>query len=91
MSSFSLDESVDPGAEAEYVDFFEFDEEDFAAIGLSPSEPTAAKPGSEEKVVMLSARYAVGIPLWHTGDCYDHGPGSVGDLVVNDHYGVTPQ
>jgi hypothetical protein len=24
--------------------------------------------------MMLSARYAAGMPLWHDGDCYDHGP-----------------
>lgn len=52
---------------------FEF--EDYAAMGIDPIKPTAARPGSEQKVLMLSARYAAGLPLWHNNDCYDHGPG----------------
>lgn len=57
------------------VDYDEmFDEEDFRAMGINPSDPTVAKPGSEDKVVMLAARYASGLPLWHGSDCYDHGP-----------------
>ena len=39
------------------------------------------RPGSEEKVTMLAARYAAGLPLWHNDDCYDHGPGSIGALL----------
>ena len=42
-----------------------------------PFFPTDAKPGSEDKVRMLSARYAAGLPLWHDADCYDHGPGDL--------------
>ena len=42
-----------------------FQEEDFRALGIEPASPTVAKPGSEEKVVMLAARYATGLPLWH--------------------------
>ncbi len=53
----------------------EFEEIDFEALGIDPSGPTAAKPGTEEKVLMLAARYAAGVPLWHGSDCYDHGPG----------------
>jgi hypothetical protein len=34
--------------------------------------------------MMLAARYAAGLPLWHNDDCYDHGPGSVGRLIVDD-------
>lgn len=30
--------------------------------------PTQARPGSEEKVQALEARYAQGQPLWHNGD-----------------------
>lgn len=56
----------------------EFPEIDFEALGIDPGEPTLAKPGSEEKVCMLSARYAAGLPLWHDSDCIDHGP--AGDL-----------
>ncbi len=52
-----------------------FDEEDFRAIGIDPGVGTEAKPGSEQKVMMLAARYAAGMPLWHDQDCYDHGPG----------------
>ena len=51
-----------------------FDIEDFKAMGINPSRSTKAKPGTEEKVLMLSARYAAGLPLWHDRDCYDHGP-----------------
>ncbi|MGD9858213.1 MAG: hypothetical protein AB7U20_25005, partial [Planctomycetaceae bacterium] len=56
-----------------------------------PVQPTDAKPGSEDKVRMLSARYAAGLPLWHDEDCYDHGPdelsgidGDEGDLDDED-------
>ena len=55
----------------------EYPEIDFAALGLNPASPTGAKPGSEEKVCMLAARYAAGLPLWHNEDCVDHGPGGV--------------
>ena len=59
-------------------------EEELKSLGVNPSAPTAAKPGSEEKVMMLAARYAAGLPLWHNDDCYDHGPGSVGRLFGDD-------
>ena len=52
----------------------EYEDVDFAAIRVDPGEPTEAKPGSEEKVLMLAARYAAGLPLWHFDDCTDHGP-----------------
>jgi hypothetical protein len=55
----------------------EFEEIDFDALGIDPAAPTAAKPGSEAKVIMLAARYAAGVPLWHESDCYDHGPGDL--------------
>ncbi len=54
---------------------YEFEEIDFEALGIDPKEPTIAKPGSEEKVLILAARYAAGVPLWHDSDCYEHGPG----------------
>ncbi len=47
---------------------------DYEALGIDPSEPTSAKPGSEQKVFTLAARYAAGLPLWHDEDCIDHGP-----------------
>jgi hypothetical protein len=76
------DSDLDDDADLHADEFFddesdldgEYEEIDFAAIGLEPSEPTKAKPGSEEKVLMLAARYAAGLPLWHSGDCTDHGP-----------------
>ena len=52
-----------------------FEEIDFDSLGIDPGEPTTAKPGTEEKVLMVAARYAAGVPLWHDEDCYDHGPG----------------
>lgn len=58
---------------SDYVDFF--DEEELEALGINPIRPTAAKPGSEDKVSILAARYAAGLPLWHNEDCYDHSPG----------------
>ncbi len=53
----------------------DFEEIDFDSLGIDPGAPTTAKPGTEEKVLMLAARYAAGVPLWHDEDCYDHGPG----------------
>ena len=43
----------------------DFEEIDFDSLGIDPSAPTTAKPGTEEKVLMLAARYAAGVPLWH--------------------------
>lgn len=61
--------------ETEYGEEFDgFTPEDYQAMGINPSSPTKARPGSEAKVVMLSARYAAGLPLWHEEDCYEHGP-----------------
>ena len=73
--SFDLSEFCD--------DLGEQFEEEIRALGVNPSDPTGAKPGSEEKVTMLAARYAAGLPLWHNGDCYDHGPGSFGSLLID--------
>lgn len=33
-----------------------------------PSEPTFLIPGTEEKIVLLAARYEAGMELWHEGD-----------------------
>ena len=52
-----------------------FGEEEYRQMGINPDEATQAKPGSEQKVLMLAARYAAGLPLWNNSDCYDHGPG----------------
>lgn len=56
------------------LELSEYPEINYEALGIVPESPTEAKPGSEEKVVMLAARYAAGLPLWHTEDCVDHGP-----------------
>ncbi len=58
-----------------------FEEIDFDSLGIDPGGPTVAKPGSEEKVLMLAARYAAGVPLWHENDCYDHSPGAIPRLI----------
>lgn len=58
-----------------------FEEIDFESLGIDPAAPTVAKPGSEEKVLMLAARYAAGVPLWHEKDCYDHSPGGISRLI----------
>jgi hypothetical protein len=60
------------GEEGEEVSYYT--EAEFRARGVDPVSPTAAKPGSEAKVLMLAARYAAGLPLWHDKDCYDHAP-----------------
>ncbi|WP_437201726.1 hypothetical protein [Planctomicrobium sp. SH664] len=76
--SFEVNPDLDIaiGTELSYEDSqdAEFLEEDFDLSGVDPLVPTGAKPGSEDKVKMLAARYAAGIPLWHDSDCYDHGP-----------------
>lgn len=70
-------------------EYFEgFEAFDYEALGIDPTRPTDAKPGSEEKVNMLAARYAAGLPLWHSEDCYDHSPGQLlpafGDFAQDD-------
>lgn len=36
--------------------------------GVEPQFPTEAIPGSQKKVLILAARYAAGLPLWHQAD-----------------------
>lgn len=86
--SFDFDvEEMDPELEyadlegSELSDGASFDEIDFESLGIDPGAPTVAKPGSEEKVLMLAARYAAGVPLWHEKDCYDHSPGQLARLI----------
>jgi hypothetical protein len=70
------DEVLDVEMDLDDLDseYSEFDLEEFRKRGIDPFKPTEARPGSEDKVLMLSARYAAGLPLWHNEDCYDHGP-----------------
>jgi hypothetical protein len=58
-----------------------YEEGELPAVDLNPTSPTPSKPGSSGKVVMLAARYAAGLPLWHDEDCRDHGPGAIADLL----------
>ena len=74
---FDLDMDGDLGDGMSSVE--QYPEIDFEALGIVPDSPTLAKPGSEEKVVMLAARYAAGLPLWHNADCVDHGPDGADD------------
>lgn len=67
-----MEGDLDDDRAAEYV------ETSYDLSSLDPLSPTEAKPGSEDKVRMLSARYAAGVPLWHDEDCYDHGPADLG-------------
>lgn len=88
--SFHIDPNQDLAIGAE-LSFDEMDgeyQEDltFNFADVDPLTPTAAKPGSIEKVKMLAARYAAGVPLWHDSDCYDHGP--VGAVVGDDLEGA---
>lgn len=62
----------------------EFEIEDFASLGIDPFNPTDARPGSEEKVRVLAARYAAGVPLWNENDRYDHSSNKGGDTDVSD-------
>jgi hypothetical protein len=71
VETLDHDESEYEGSDGA-VDYYT--EEQFRARGVDPVRPTTAKPGSEAKVLMLAARYAAGLPLWHDHDCYDHGP-----------------
>lgn len=48
--------------------------QDFLKEGVNPDAPTEAKPGTEDKVRMLAARYEAGLPLWNNDDRLDHGP-----------------
>lgn len=77
MDSDELDYAEVSTEESEFSSEYtgEFEEIDFDSLGIDPAAPTTAKPGTEEKVLMLAARYAAGVPLWHDEDCYDHGPG----------------
>lgn len=75
--SFEVNPDLDLaiGTELSYDEFE--GQEEFEEVDLldgKATTPTEAKPGSEDKVRMLAARYAAGVPLWHDEDCYDHGP-----------------
>lgn len=74
--SFEVDPHLDLaiGTELNYEGEEEFSGEELNLADMNPWTPTGAKPGSEDKVRMLAARYAAGLPLWHNEDCYDHGP-----------------
>ena len=69
----NLDESY-TGRAAYIMDYDGGFDDEFESLAVDPFHPTEAKPGSEDKVQMLAARYAAGLPLWHESDCYDHGP-----------------
>jgi hypothetical protein len=88
--SFEVDPDLDLAVGSELS--FEEGENEYAGeelvlSGIDPLIPTEAKPGSEEKVRMLAARYAAGIPLWHDGDCYDHGPAQA-EFLGNSEFEV---
>lgn len=88
-NAFEVDGNLDSIAEVDGVEYFaEYDESwggaSFEELGIDPLVGTEAKPGSEQKVQMLAARYAAGLPLWHDEDCYDHGP--AGEFVEEDEY-----
>jgi len=73
-SEYGLNDEDELEVDAELGEDDVYEPEDFAAMGIDPGRPTKARPGSEAKVLMLSARYAAGLPLWHSEDCYEHGP-----------------
>ncbi len=62
------DDSPDE-ADEDYADSDpEADLVELAEQGIDPKAPTSAKPGSEEKVLQLAARYAAGEPFWQPRD-----------------------
>jgi len=80
--SFEVDPDLDMaiGLESDFANMDDVGEGSEMDLMGVPLQPTEAKPGSEDKVRMLSARYAAGVPLWHDGDCYDHGPGELSEF-----------
>ncbi|MCA9028490.1 MAG: hypothetical protein KDA86_24985 [Planctomycetaceae bacterium] len=77
--SFEVDPNLDVaiGLEADFIEGHDSEYSTEPVDEFVALMPTEAKPGSEDKVRMLSARYAAGVPLWHESDCYDHGPDSL--------------
>lgn len=73
-AQISIDEALDSLAGIEGYEFLsDLDlgfEEELKQLGVDPSSPTSAAVGSEEKLLMLAARYAAGLPLWHDADNY---------------------
>ena len=84
--SFEVDPEVDVAIGLEIVpdESDSFEDLEFDISGYDPLIPTGAKPGSDDKVKMLAARYSAGIPLWHDSDCYDHGPANALSLLGGD-------
>jgi hypothetical protein len=89
VSGMAFEFEVSPNAEsavaideADFIGGFAsfYEDAHFESMGISPHDSTGAKPGSTDKVTMLAARYAAGLPLWHDSDCYDHGPGTDEEL-----------
>ena len=46
------------------------------AIGVDPTLPCIAPPGSMEKVLVLAARYRAGLPVWNPHDEKTQRPGN---------------
>lgn len=76
MPSFLADPDNNSAGIDHFLGSAEFDEIDFDKLGIDPQTATEARPGTEDKVLMLAARYAAGLPLWNNEDCYDHAPTS---------------
>ena len=88
--SFEVNPDLDIaiGTELSFEDQHELEIiEEFDFSNVDPLNPTGAKPGSEDKVRMLAARYAAGVPLWHDEDCYDHGPAESLESFPSDNSG----
>ena len=88
--SFEVDPTLDLaiGTELSYEEGAEeYGVDDASLADVNPWTATGAKPGSEDKVRMLAARYAAGIPLWHNEDCYDHGPAPT-EFVEGEGFGA---
>lgn len=59
-----------PGVREQYPPASKFARRGWLPTGAGPlpPEPTAARPGSPEKVAVMEWRAAMGFQLWHPGD-----------------------
>lgn len=58
---------------------------------IDPTKPTGARPGSEQKVQVLEARYAAGTPLFHPDDEITHSDNADPDSIAASLYAAVSQ
>ena len=85
-SGIGTQETAEEGSYgSEEVEYYT--EAEFRARGIDPLRPTAAKPGSEAKVLMLAARYAAGADQFHRRGQAALDDGGVGTRQVLEEIG----